>query len=299
MRGATHDRSALTPIGSAAHGDRRPPHRVRDRRPRRRRRRRRPDRAVVPLVRRGGRGGVTEPNAFALGTVDAAGFPQSRDGARPRRRRARLRLLHQLRVGEERASWRRDRQGHRCCSPGCSCTARCASSARSSGSGDEESDEYFATRPRGIADRRVGLAAVASRSPIGPRSRRCVAEIEATLRRRRRAPPAALGRLAPGAAERRAVAGPPQPPARPPAVHPRRRELDDPAPRAVRDMPRSVTCLARWRSLGLAALGQSAVIGEPPAHCAGRASSRDVRYEVGVGRRWYLTSSAGARAAWM
>ena len=28
-------------------------------------------------------------------------------------------------------------------------------------------------------------------------------------------------------------------------------------------------CLARWRSLGLAALGQSGYVGDPPAHCAG------------------------------
>ena len=91
--------------------------------------------------------GCVEPHAFVLSTVDSDGLAAVALLVGARCRRARLLVLHQLRVGEERAAGGRDRVP-RCCSRGCSCTARCESRAWSQRLPDADSDEYYRSRPR-------------------------------------------------------------------------------------------------------------------------------------------------------
>ena len=78
---------------------------------------RRGRRGAARAQRDGGRHGV------------AGGPPVVADGAAQGRRRARLRLLHQLRLPQGRGT-SRPTPPSRCCSPGTTCSARCGSRAR-------------------------------------------------------------------------------------------------------------------------------------------------------------------------
>ncbi len=98
---------------------------------------------------------------------------------------------------------------------------------------EAEADAYFATRPYGARiSAHVSRAVGAGGRPggAGEGARRAGSALPA---RGRGAPPAALGRPAPRPGDGRALAGPPQPPPRPPALQARGGGVDGRAPGPV------------------------------------------------------------------
>ena len=165
--------------------------------------------------------GCVEPHAFVLGTVDADGWPQSRyllaRGADDRG----FSFFTNYQSAKSAAA-RPPIRRPRCCSPGCSCTARCGWSAPSSGRPRPRATST-SRRVRGPRRSARGRRRSRSRCPIGPWLEERVAEIEATFADVRRCPPpGVLGWLAAPPGDGRVLAGSPQPPARPPSLHPGR-----------------------------------------------------------------------------
>ncbi len=161
--------------------------------------------------------GCTEPNAFVLSTIDAEGWPQARylllraadergftfftnyESAKSRQ------LTESGQVASMLFTWL---QLHR--------QVRVLGEVERVP--DAESDEYFASRPAGLADRGVGVAAVAA----DPRSGLAGAAGGADggdVRRRARAAARRSGAVGCCGRRLRVLAGPPQPPPRPPALH--------------------------------------------------------------------------------
>ena len=170
---------------------------------------------------------VPEPNAMTLATVDASGQPSARIVLikgydergftfSPTTNRARARTCWPSRAPA-------------CCSSGSRWNARCASRAWWKRS-RPRIRRLLPQPARRLADRRLGLAPEPAHHPRrtgGPR-----AGIPRPLWRPAAAP-AALGRLPPETHRLRILAGPPVAPARPPALRPRRRRLEDRTPIAV------------------------------------------------------------------
>ena len=130
---------------------------------------------------------------MALATATRRRPPVGAHGAAQGRRRARLRLLHQLRQPQG-ARDGRDRPRQPAVLLARRSSARCASRARVEQVSDAESDAYFATRPLESRWSVLRLAAERRhREPRGARSR--ASSACARSLRRRRAAPRLVGRL--------------------------------------------------------------------------------------------------------
>ena len=156
---------------------------------------RRSARAVRSLVRRRRVAAqVPEPNAMTLATVDARRPAVRAHRAAEGRRRARLRVLHQLRQPQGPRARARARGG----APLLLAGARAAGAHRGRRRGrrcEPTADAYFAHPAAAVAPRRMGVAA--ERGAARPRCARAAirGRASAALSRRRRPAPAALGRL--------------------------------------------------------------------------------------------------------
>ena len=182
--------------------------------------------------------GLEEPNAMTLATVDEHGQPDRARRAAPRRRRTRLRVVH-----EPQQPQRARARGEPARRAGVPLGALAPPGPR-----DRHGD---ADRRRGVGRVLRHAVHVRVRSARGRRCRaRCstteptldhaVAEIEERYRGHRRAAATALGRVPPRARDARGVAGPRQPAARPVPLHSRDgdawsdRPASGPRPRYVR-----------------------------------------------------------------
>ena len=192
-------------------------------RPARARLRRSPTRSrqFRALVRRGGRGRRPPARGDDARDGDADGAADGPHRAAARPRRARLRLLHEPRERQGRASSPPTR-APRSCSTGASSNARCGSPGRSRGSPTTTRRATGRRRPRGHRIERVGVAAERGRrrrrrSRRGsPRSRRGSPTTDPPL-------PPFWGGYVVGVDELELLAGPHRPAARPRALPPRRR----------------------------------------------------------------------------
>ena len=198
-----------------------------------------PMRAVAALVRPGRRGRLRRAERVRAGTVDRDGFPQIALPAGPWRRRARVRRSSPTTSRRRAAELDGRSHGQRCCSPGCSCTARCASAAPSSACPRRRATPTSRPAPRAS---QIGAWA-SPQSQVLPRSGVARAsgsrEFEATFADVADVPrPAYWGGWLPPPVVVRVLAGPPEPPPRPRPLPPSRRRVDHRAPRAVAHEPR-------------------------------------------------------------
>ena len=93
--------------------------------------------------------GLHEPNAMVVSTVSAEGRSSSRMVLLKGARRARVRLLHQLRLAQGATSWRATRTVALLLPVARAPAAGAGRGQRRRRSPREESEAYFATRPRG------------------------------------------------------------------------------------------------------------------------------------------------------
>ena len=152
---------------------------------------------------------LPEPNAMTLATVGPDGRPAARIVLLKRRRRPRLRLLHELRQPQRAASSRAIRRAALLFFwPELERQVRIEGSTAPLD--PAESAAYFSGRPRAVAARGVGVAAKRDRSQAEPRSRPASPQIERTLSGTAGAVPCPppLGRLPPRARSHRVLAGP-------------------------------------------------------------------------------------------
>ena len=166
--------------------------------------------------------GIAEPNAMVVATASPDGEVASRTRAVQGRRRRRCRLLHQPDTRTRAATCRRTR-GRRPPSRGSRCSGRCTSAARSSGCPTRRPQRVLGDPARAAPGSAPGPARSRPCCRTGPRWRRCRPRPTQRFgggRTTTDADPVAavLGRLADRAGDRRVLAGPVRPAARPAAL---------------------------------------------------------------------------------
>ena len=180
-----------------------------------------PDRDVRPVVRRHGRGGTARAQRDGGdSTVSPTGRPSTRlvllKGVDERG------FVFYTNYDSRKGAGHRGQPGRaRCCSPGTTCSARCGSRAPPRGSRRRRARR---TSPPGRAGRSSAPGPRRSRRrwPRVPSWTRCTPHARSGSPARRRAAPAAVGRLPRAARVRGVLAGPQGPDARPAGLPPRR-----------------------------------------------------------------------------
>ena len=223
---------------------------------------------------------LPEPNAMTLATVGEQPAPQHPRGADQGLRRARHRLVHQLRKPQGPGA-RRQSATPPCSSTGWSWSGWCASRA---GSRRPAPPRATPTSPRRPLDSRIGAWASPQSQVIA--SRGVLVANAAKYRRAVPAPsaaPAALGRLPAGARPLGVLAGPQEPAARPAALPAGCGRLGARAPRALKLQPRGAGQHQRHGAerqyRGQSHARRDQVLGHPTAtRCSSAAAAKPPRW---------------------